>query len=91
MRNSALSCIVMILLGACVYSEGPEGRFAAMDLPVQSQTTIQKTVTVNAPPGTTVVLQETTPPVVIERSQPSRMHCYVKTDGYTNRQHRVCY
>ena len=82
MRNSALSCIVMILLGACVYSEGPEGRFAAMDLPVQSQTTIQKTVTVNAPPGT---------PVVIERSQPSRMHCYVKTDVYTNRQHRVCY
>ena len=82
MRNSALPCIVMILLGACVYSEGPEGRFAAMDLPVQSQTTIQKTVTVNAPPGTTVVLQETTPP---------RMHCYVKTDVYTNRQHRVCY
>lgn len=48
-------------LGGCIYAETPHGRVAALDLPVQSQTTVNKTVTINAPPGTTVIYQDAEP------------------------------
>ncbi|ASK26457.1 methionine-binding protein [Neisseria chenwenguii] len=50
-----------LLLGGCLYQETPFGRTAAIDLPLHNQTTINKTVTVNAPPGTTVILQDSMP------------------------------
>ena len=40
-----------LILAACTYSETPFGRYAEIDLPIQSQTTIHKTITVNAPAG----------------------------------------
>ncbi|WP_425311280.1 hypothetical protein [Kingella potus] len=36
-------------------------RYARIDLPVESRTVINKTVTVNAPPGTTVIYGDATP------------------------------
>ena len=72
-----------LILAACTYSETPFGRYAEIDLPVQSQTTIHKTVTVNAPPGTTVNISET--PVYYD--PPPRRRCYY--DEYERR--RVCY
>ncbi|PSJ79365.1 methionine-binding protein [Neisseria iguanae] len=52
---------IIILLGGCVYSETPYGRTAVIDLPTRSETVIRKTVNVNAPPGTTVIYQDSTP------------------------------
>lgn len=53
--------LLCLLLSACVYSETPDGRYARIDLPVESQTTVNKTVTINAPPGTTVIYGDVTP------------------------------
>lgn len=42
--------VLAISLSACIYAEGPDGqKFASINLPMQTQTTINKTVTVNAP------------------------------------------
>ena len=75
----------LVLLSGCMYADTPEGRFGAIDipLPVSSHTTINKTVTVNAPPGTTVNISET--PVYYD--PPPRRRCYY--DEYERR--RVCY
>lgn len=51
----------LILLSGCVYHETPYGRTAVLDLPMRSETVIHKTVNVNAPPGTTVIYQDSTP------------------------------
>lgn len=56
MKTAVLSAA--LLLSACVYTETPYGRTAVLDLPVHSQTTVNKTVTINAPPGTTVIYQD---------------------------------
>lgn len=60
-----------------MYAETPDGRFASLDvaLPTHTTSTVHKTVTVNAPAGTTVILQETPPPTVIYRDYPRR-ECY---------------
>ncbi|MCP1659818.1 methionine-binding protein [Neisseria perflava] len=50
-----------LLLGGYLYQETPYSRTAVVNLPVVSQTTVNKTVTVNAPPGTTVIYQEAAP------------------------------
>lgn len=52
----ALTLSITLLLSACVYTETPYGRTAVLDLPVYSQTTVNQTVTINAPPGWTTVL-----------------------------------
>ncbi|MCG7656447.1 spore coat-associated protein camelysin [Wielerella bovis] len=75
----------LLILGGCVYAESPDGRFAALDLPMQTQTTVHKTVTVNAPAGTIVNISEPTPPTVIIREYPHR-ECYY--DHYYQR--RIC-
>lgn len=59
MKTAVLSAA--LLLSACVYTENPYGRTAVLDLPVHSQTTVNKTVTINAPPGTTVIYQDSEP------------------------------
>ena len=56
----ALALSITLLLSACVYTETPYGRTAVLDLPVHSQTTVNKTVTIN-PPGTTVIYQDSQP------------------------------
>jgi D-methionine-binding lipoprotein metQ len=61
----------LLLLGGCMYAETPDGRVAVLDLPVESRTTVNKTVHVHAPPGTTVIYQEA-PPVVYP--PPPRRH-----------------
>ena len=60
MKTKYLAAVSALLLAGCVYSETPYGRYAAIDLPVESRTTINKTVTINAPPGTTVVYGDAT-------------------------------
>ena len=45
----------------CVFSVSAYGRTAVLDLPVHAQTTVNKTVTINAPPGTTVIYQDSEP------------------------------
>lgn len=66
MKNIGFVFTCCALLAGCVYAESPEGRFALLDLPMQTHTTVNKTVTVNAPAGTTVIVSETpiyqTPP-----------------------------
>nr|WP_315039117.1 methionine-binding protein [uncultured Neisseria sp.] len=57
----ALVLSITLFLSACVYTETPYGRTAVLDLPVHSQTTVNKTVTINAPPGTTVIYQDSEP------------------------------
>ena len=52
MSIKPLAAAAAFLLGGCVYTETPYGRMAVVDLPVRSETTINKNVTVNAPPGT---------------------------------------
>lgn len=52
---------LMWLLSGCYYHETPFGRTAVIDLPVHNQTTVNKTVTINAPPGTTVIYQDAEP------------------------------
>lgn len=59
MKTAVLSAA--LLLSACVYTETPYGRSAVLDLPIHSQTTVNKTVTINAPPGTTVIYQDSEP------------------------------
>ena len=59
MKTAVLSAA--LLLSACVYTETPYGRTAVLDLPVHSQTTVNKTVAINAPPGTTVIYQDNEP------------------------------
>ena len=54
MKTAVLSAA--LFLSACVYTETPYGRTAVLDLPVHSQTTVNKNVTINAPPGWTTVL-----------------------------------
>ena len=73
-----------LMLTACTYSETPFGRYAEIDLPLQSQTTIHKTVTVNAPAGTTVNISETP---VYQVPPPPPRRCYY--DEYERR--RVCH
>lgn len=53
--------VLLLSVGGCVYSETPYGRTAVIDLPSRSETVIHKTVNVNAPPGTTVIYQDSTP------------------------------
>lgn len=62
----------LLALNACTYHETPYGRHAELHLPTQTETTVHKTVTINAPEGTTVILQETPPPTVIY--QPAPVH-----------------
>lgn len=91
----------LLLVGSCVYAEGQNGRYAAIDLPVHSQTTVHKTVTVNAPPGTTVNISETAPPTVIYRDrphprQPDGRRCYYERrpglgHPQINQLERICY
>lgn len=52
---------LLLAAGGCVYSETPYGRIAVVDLPAHSHTTVNKTVNVNAPPGATVIYQDSTP------------------------------
>lgn len=59
MKTAVLS--TALLLSACVYTETPYGRTAVLDLPVHAQTTVNKTVTINASPGTTVIYQDSEP------------------------------
>ena len=59
MKTAVLSAA--LLLSACVYTETPYGRTAVLDLPVHAQATVNKTVTINAPPGTTVIYQDSEP------------------------------
>ncbi|MFC2431955.1 MAG: methionine-binding protein [Neisseria subflava] len=59
MKTAVLS--TALLLSACVYTETPYGRTAVLDLPVHAQTTVNKTVTINTPPGTTVIYQDSEP------------------------------
>lgn len=73
----SLIALALAALSGCMYAETPDGRFAAIDvaLPTHSTTTVHKTVTVNAPPGTVVNISETPPPTVIYRDYPRR-ECY---------------
>ena len=52
----ALALSITLLLSACVYTETPYGRTAVLDLPIHSQTTVNKNVTINAPLEWTTVL-----------------------------------
>lgn len=60
MKNTVLS-VLLLAAGGCVYHETPYGRTAVIDLPAHSHTTVNKTVNVHAPPGTTVIYQDSTP------------------------------
>ena len=73
MKTAVLSAA--LLLSACVYTETPYGRTAVLDLPVHAQTTVNKTVTINAPPGTTVIYQDSVP-VGYPRPYPYRYYGY---------------
>lgn len=57
----ALALSITLFLSAYVYTETPYGRTAVLDLPVHSQTTVNKTMTINALPGTTVIYQDSQP------------------------------
>lgn len=81
--------IILTLLGGCVYTEDPSGRYAAIDLPIHNQTTIHKTVTINAPAGTTVNISETPPPTVIYSHYPRRPPNRCHYDA--NARQRICY
>lgn len=77
MQKLAILLPNFFILGACVYAESPHGRFMAVDLPTHTQTTIHKTVTVNAPAGTTVIVNDT--PAVV-REPVYRKNCYYERD-----------
>ncbi|QEY26645.1 hypothetical protein [Neisseria zalophi] len=68
MKN-AFFMLNILLLGGCFYAETPDGRIVTIDLPAQSHTTTNKNITINAPPGTTVIYQEAQPVVPIYRYQ----------------------
>ena len=61
MNPARLALLLLPALAASEYSDTPYGRYARIDLPVENRTVIHKTVTVNAPPGTTVIYGDTTP------------------------------
>ena len=61
MNPARLALLLPIARAACEYSDTPYGRYARIDLPVENRTVIHKTVTVNAPPGTTVIYQDSEP------------------------------
>ena len=86
MKNLVYTLCAALILGGCVYAESPDGRFAALDLPVSNQTTVHQTITVNAPAGTVVNISETPPPTVIYRDRPMRDCFYDR-----NTRQRVCY
>ena len=71
MSIKPLAAAAAFLLGGCVYTETPYGRMAM----VRSETTINKNVTVNAPPGTTVIYQDSVP-VGYPRPYPYRYYGY---------------
>lgn len=75
MSIKPLAAAAAFLLGGCVYTETPYGRMAVVDLPVRSETTINKNVTVNAPPGATVIYQDSVP-VGYPRPYPYRYYGY---------------
>lgn len=56
-----LAVLLLSMLSACIYSDGPQGRYLYLDLPVESSHTVHKTVQVNAAPGTTVIYNDSTP------------------------------
>ena len=77
MNRILLPVFLTALLGGCMYAETPDGRFAALDidLPTHSTTTVNKTVTVNAPPGTVVNISETAPDLrLLSFRQPATPH-----------------
>lgn len=53
--------IALLALPACTYLDGPNGRFFSLDLPVETTHTVHKTVRVDAAPGTTVIMTESSP------------------------------
>ena len=53
--------IALLALPACTYLDGPNGRFFSLDLPVETTHTVHKTVRVDAAPGTTVIMSESSP------------------------------
>ena len=61
MMNYLMAAAASSLLSTCVYSDAPYGRYGRIDLPVHTETNINKTVTINAPPGTTVIYGDVTP------------------------------
>ncbi|MCS4533439.1 hypothetical protein [Neisseria montereyensis] len=70
--KSIFFMVNLLLLGGCFYAETPDGRIAVVDLPVQSQTTTHKNITINAPPGTTVIYQEAQPVVPVYQHRYNR-------------------
>ena len=76
MNRILLPVFLAALLGGCMYAETPDGRFAALDidLPTHSTTTVNKTVTVNAPPGPVVNISETAPPTDLYTDSPPPPH-----------------
>ncbi|MBH5328844.1 ricin-type beta-trefoil lectin domain protein [Eikenella sp. S3360] len=53
--------LALFALPACTYLDGPGGRFFSLDLPVESTHTVSRTVRVDAAPGTTVIMSESSP------------------------------
>ena len=51
MKTKYLAAVSALLLAGCVYSETPYGRYAAIDLPVESRTTINKNRDHQCPAG----------------------------------------
>lgn len=68
--------LTILLLTGCLYEETPNGRFATVNLNLPTQSTTHKTVTVNAPVGTTVILQETSPTIIYRDHYRTNVHCY---------------
>lgn len=64
------------ILNSCAYVETPNGRYLSVDLPVESSYTVHKTVTVDAPPGTTVTYGEVIPQEVYYFPQYQHDHRY---------------
>lgn len=61
MKTAFLFTATCLLLSGCFYAETPHGRVALIDVPPHSQTTVNKNITINAPPGSTVIYQEAQP------------------------------
>lgn len=60
MRKAFVVMNLFIVCG-CIYTETPYGTTAVIDLPAQNHTTINKNITIHAPPGSTVIYQEAQP------------------------------
>lgn len=69
------------LFSGCAYVETPNGRYLSIDVPVESVHTVHKTVTVDAPPGTTVTYGEIIP-------QSSTVYYYPQYRRHPDRNHR---